>query len=436
MADTLITKLSGVPGIALRPLSAVQRQTKDGADAVGVGRIVRADAVVEGSLQHVRDRLRVTVRLIAVADGHAMWGETFDTDATDVFAVQDAIAQRVAASLKPHLSSEARAGLGRRGTADLAAYNAYLKGRYFWNRRTEADFRKAIGHFKQAIAADPTYALAHSGLADCYSLLSIWGAAPPKETLDEARLAASRAVAAAGDSFGEPYASAALVRWIYEWDWEGADSAFGRAIALNPSYATAHQWYAYYLASRGRFDEAIARIRRAQELDPLSVSIATDVGEIHCWGGRYDEALAHIGAALDMEPNFPLAHNVLGTIQLKRGRVAEAIEELERAFRMDDSPRFVATLGHAYGVANRRADARAMEARLSALEKTRYISRFHLALIAAGLGEDDRAFTLLDQAFRERSDNMAILRVHPLLEKLRGDPRFDELMRRVDSSAD
>lgn len=433
MADTLITKLSGVPGIVLRPLGAVAPHAGDG-DAQTVGRNLRVDSVVEGSLQRVSGRLRVSVRLVDVRSGRAMWGETFDTASTDVFAVEDTIARHVAEALTPRLDTEARTRLARRGTDDVSAYNAYLKGRYFWNRRTEADFRKAIGYFRQAIAADPDYALAHSGLADCYSLLSVWGGGPPRETLDEARAAARRAVASR-DAPGEAYASAAFVQWIFDWDWDGADRAFRRALALSPNYATASQWYAYYLASRGRFDEAIVQIRRAQELDPLSVSIATDVGEIHGWAGRYDEAIPQLKAALEMEPNFAVAHNMLGIVLLKKGRTKEAIGELEEAVRLDGSPRMLTTLGHAYGVANRRVDARAVETRLKALSRSRYISPFSLALVSAGLGEDDRAFALLERAYEERSDNMAILRAYPLLERLRSDRRFGELLARVDGAS-
>ncbi|HKC26161.1 MAG TPA: protein kinase, partial [Thermoanaerobaculia bacterium] len=384
MADTLITRLSAMPGIALRPLSAVRRQASGGADAREVGRALRVDAVVDGSFQSVGERLRVSVRLIDVRDGHAIWGQAFDGVRTDIFAVEDAITRRVAEALIPRLGARERAQLVRRGTEDLSAYNAYLKGRYFWNRRTEADFRKAIVHFTQAIAADPHYALAHSGLADCYSLLSIWGAGPPRETLEAARVAAQRAVSEP-DAPGEAYASAALVRWIYDWDWEGAEQAFRRAIVLAPSYATARQWYAYDLASRGRFDESIVQIRRALELDPLSVSIATDVGEIHLWAGRYEEAASHLRGALDMEPNFAIAHNMLGMVHLKAGRLADAIAELEQAARLDDSPRMLGVLGYAYAVAGRRAEARAIQERLVALSKSRYISAFPLALVHTGL---------------------------------------------------
>ncbi len=434
MADTLITKLSSVPGISVRPTGAVLAYSGQRTDAVRAGRELHADAVVEGSLQRLNDRIRVSVQLVSVADGRAIWGETFDTVYTDVFAVQDAIAQQVAVALMPHLSPEARARLARRGTEDLGAYQAYLKGRYFWNRRTESDFRKAIGYFTQAIAADESYSLAHAGLADCYSLLGIWGAGPPRETFGQARIAALRAVAIE-DAPGEAHASAALVRWVYDWDWSGAEQGFRRAIALSPNCATAYQWYAYYLAARGRFDESVTQIRRAQELDPLSVSVATDLGEIHCWAGRYDEAIAHVRKALEMEPNFALAHNVLGMANLKSGRVAEGLVELEKAFQLDASPRMLSTLGYGYAIANRAGEARAMGRRLAALSRKRYVSPFAVALIHVGLKEDDRAFALLDRAFDERSDTMAILRVYPLIESLRRDQRFANLIERVDAQA-
>ena len=434
MADTLITKLSGVPGIVLRPLRAVVPHAGDG-DAQAVGRNLRVDAVVEGSLQRVNDRLRVSVRLVDVRNGRAMWGETFDTASTDVFAVEDEIARRVAEALAPRLDPQARARLARRGTDDVSAYNAYLKGRYFWNRRTEADFHKAIGYFRQAIAADPGYALAYSGLADCYSLLSVWGGGPPRETLDEARAAARRAVASE-DAPGEAYASAAFVQWIFDWDWDGADRAFRRAIELNPGYATAAQWYAYYLASRGRFDEAILQIRRAQELDPLSVSIATDVGEIHCWAGRYDEAIAQLrrrsrdGAQLRDRAQH--ARDDASEARIRE----DAIAELEEAVRLDGSPRMLTMLGHAYGVANRRAEARAVETRL----EDALTQPLRLAFLARGRRAPASATTtgrsrFSSGAFEERSDNMAILRVYPLLERLRSDPRFGALLARVDAAA-
>lgn len=435
MADTLITRLSRVPGISVRPTSAVLGYSGRSTDAVRAGRDLRADAVVEGSLQRSNDRMRVSVQLVSVANGRVIWGELFDTVETDMFAVEDAIAQRVAEALTP-LSPLSRARLAQRGTDDLPAYHAYLKGRYFWNRRTESDFRKAIAYFGQAITADSDYALAYAGLADCYSLLAIWGAGPPSETLTQARAAALRAVALA-DAPGEAHASAALVKWVYDWDWDwdGADEAFRRAIALNPSYATGYQWYAYYLASRERFGDAIVQIRRAQALDPLSVSIATDLGEILCWAGRYEDAILQLQGALEMEPNFALAHNVLGMTYLKKGRVADGVSELERALRLDDGPRMLSTVGYGYGIANRRGDVRTVEEKLRALSRKRYVSPFAFALIHAGVGESDRAFDWLERAYGERSDTMAVLRVYPLMEGLRKDRRFASLIGRVNAHA-
>ena len=432
IADTLITRLSRVPGIAVRPTSAVVGFAARPPDTVRAGRSLRADAVVEGSVQRANERIRISVRLVNVADGRVVWSELFDTAEGDVFAVEDAMAQRVAEALTP-LSQGARARLAQRGTSDLSAYRHYLRGRYFWSRRTEEDFRKAIAAFGDAIAADSRYALAYAGLADCYSLLGIWGAAPPRETFSQARAAARRAVALA-DAPGEAHASAALVAWVYDWDWTGAEQGFRRAIALNPSYATGHQWFAYYLASRGRFDEATERIRRAQELDPLSVSIAADVGEILCWSGRFAEAVAQLQAALEMEPRFALAHNVLGMTYLRSGRLTEGVAELERAVYLDEGPRMLSMLGYGYGIAQRPRDVESVDRKLKALSARRYVSPFAFALVRAGVAENDRAFDWLERAYRERSDTMAVLRVYPLLDGLRRDRRFADLVRRVDSS--
>ena len=431
MADTLIAKLSGVPGIAVRPVGAVLPYSGDGTDAQRAGRLLRADTVVEGSVQRVGDRIRVDVRLVRVSDSRPIWGETFDTDYARVFEVQDAIAQKVAETLTPGLSAAARARLARPGTRDLAAYRAYLRGRYFWNRRTEADFRKAIEAFEQAIKEDPEYALAYSGLADCYSLLGVWGAGPADETHGRAQVAARRAVERA-DAPAEAHASAGLVLWVYGWDWDGAEVEFRRAIALNPGYATAHQWRAYSLASRGRFDEAIASAQRAQALDPLSLSLMTDLGEIHMWAGRYDRAVVHIREALELEPNFALAHNMLGMTYLKQGRAEEAVPELERAAQLEDEPRMLTTLGYGYARAGRTDDALRIRDRLAALAKTRYVSPFALAVVDTGLGRADSAFVELERAYGEHSDTMAILRTYPLFESLRSDPRFWDLLRRVD----
>ena len=432
IADTLIAKLSGVPGIAVRPVSAVLKYSDDHTDSLRAGRKLRADAVLEGRVQRVGDRIRVNVRLVKVSDGRPIWGETFDTLYTSVFDVQDAIAERVAEALVPSLSPAARARLSGRGTENLTAYRAYLRGRYFLNRRTEADFRKAIEAFSQALEADPEYALAYAGLADCHSLLGVWGAASPRETFGRAEAPARRAVARE-DAPAEAHASIGLVRWVYDWDPSGAEKEFRRAIALNAGYATAHQWLAYLLASQGRFDEAVVEIERAQKLDPVSVSIMTDIGDIHLWAGRHDQAIAHAREALELEPNYAVAHNVLGMALLKQQRTAEAIGELEQAARLEDLPRMLSTLGYAYAVAGRRDDALRIRERLEALAKTRYVSPFALAVVDTGLGRTDSAFAQLDQAFSEHSDTMAILRAYPLFESLRGDPRFADLVRRVEA---
>ena len=430
LADTLIAKLSGVPGISVRPLGAVLRNPA-ATDPLEAGRLLRADAVVQGSVQRVGDRIRVDVRLVRVADGQPVWGDTFDTVYADVFEVQDTIARGVADALVPGLGADARAGLARGGTHDLNAYRAYLRGRYFLNRRSEEDFRKAIESFDEAIAADPGYALAYAGLADCYSLLGVWGAASPRETFGRAEEPARRAVAGK-DAPAEAHTSAGLVQWVYHWDPKGAEAEFRRAIALNPGYATAHQWLAYVLASEARFDEAVTEIGRAQELDPLSVSIMTDLGDIRFWAGRYDQAVVQLRQALHFEPKYAVAHNVLGLTLLEQKQTAEGIAELEEAARLEDLPRMLSTLGYGYAVGSRREDAVRIRERLKEMARKRYVSDFAFAVVDAGLGDNDSAFAHLDRAYAEGSDTMVILAVYPLLEPLRSDPRFADLLRRVE----
>ena len=427
MADTLITKLSSVPGITVRPMGAVMRYHDPITDAIAAGRDLRVEAIVEGTLQRIGERLRVSVRLFSVARGGSMWGETFDVANTDMFSLENAIAQRLAEALEAQLDPRVRAGLAKHGTDNLDAYRSYLQGRYFWNQRTEADFRKAITFFDEAVKKDSQYAPAYSGLADCYSLLGIWGAGPPSSTLARAKDAVRQAVAF-DDSLAEAHGSAALVNWVYDWNWTTAEQEFKRALALNPNYATARQWYAYFLASRGRFDEALGEIAHARDLDPLSLSIRTDVGEIHAWARQYDLAITELRRVLDVDPKFSLARNLLGMTYLLQRRFTEGIAELEQARRDDDTPRMISTLGYGYGLTGDRDRANALLGELKSRAASGYVSPFAFALIHTGLDDRDRAFEWLERAFNERSDTMAILEVYPWLDNLRRDPRFTKFV--------
>ncbi len=430
MADALITKLSHMSQVIVRPTSSVRKFAGAGQDALAAGRELGVGSVLEGSIQRLDDRIRVTVQLVSVRDGATLWAANFDEGFTDVFAIEDSISTQVARALRLQLTSEEQKRLLKRYTENSQAYELYLKGRYFWNKRTEQGFAIAIENFNQAIDKDPNYALAYAGLSDCYALMSVWGALSANEALPKARAAAVRATEL-DDELAEAHTSLAFAMWIYDRDWTGAETAFQQAIQANPRYPTAHHWYAYFLAARGRFDEAIAQIKQARLLDELSPSINTDVGEIYCWTRHYDEALAQLREVLKTEPNFAPARNILGMTYIKVGRFAEGVTELETARRLDDGARVLSALGCAYGISGQRDKAQRITAELKELANHRYISPFSRALVYAGLGEKDEAFAWLEKAYHEHSDSIVILKVYPWLDPLRSDPRFADLMRRV-----
>lgn len=436
LTDALITELGSVRHLVVRPIGAVRRFSNSPEDALELGRKLEVDAVLEGTIQESNGRLRINARLISTANGEQLWAEKFEDNFTSVFAVQDRISEQAARALAPMLTGQQPAAdpgvrLTKRYTENPAAFDAYLKGRYHWNKRNETDFRRAIENFKHAVALDPNYALACAGLADTYILLAVWGEEPPAASMARAKAAAETALAM-DPNLAEARTSLAFVKWVYDWDFAGAGAEFARAIELNPNYATAHHWHAYYLVSSGRNDEAIAEIKRAQELEgPLSPGIMTDIGEIYCWAKRYDEAIEHLREVVKVEPNYAVAHYELGIALLKKGSAEDAIGELERARALENNPRITSALAFAYGSANRTDQAQAVITELENLSTKRYVSPFSFALAYAGLGDQETAINWIEKARDERSDAIGILNVHPFLLDLHSNPRFAKLAREV-----
>jgi TolB-like protein/Flp pilus assembly protein TadD len=436
LSDSLITELGSVRHLVVRPIGSVRGFSNSSEDALALGRRLRVDAVLDGTLQEASGRLRINARLISTANGEQIWAEKFDDNFTNVFEVQDRISEQAARALTAMLAGEPSADgpgerLTKRYTENPAAFDAYLKGRYHWNKRTDADFRKAIEYFQSAVELDPDYALAWAGLADSHLLLAVWGTEPPATSMEQAKQAALKALSADAD-IAEARTSLAFIKWVYDWDFSGADAEFSQAIDLNPNYATAHHWRAYYLVAMGRGDEAIAAIKRAQELEgPLSLGIMTDVGEIYCWAGKYDEAIEHLTQTLQVEPNYAVAHYELGIAYLKKERPRDAVTELERARELESEPRIVSALAFAYGAAGEKDKASKLIADLAADSKKRYVSPFSIAIAHAGLGEDEASIEWLEKARAERSDAMAIVKVHPLLLRLHANSRFLQLLKDV-----
>jgi len=431
MADTLINKLSNIRQITVRPLSAVRQYTSVEQDAVAAGREQKVDAVLDGNIQRSGDKVRVTVRLVRVGDGAGIWTDQFDAPVTDIFAVQDSISERVASALAVKLSGEEKGLLTRRNTQNPEAYRLYLLGRYQLNKTTDDGIRKALENFRQAIDSDPNYALAHVGLADAHIAQGAFDALPPKESFPKAKQSALQALQL-DEHLAEAHVSLANARFLYDWDWAGAEDEFKRALAINPGYSDAHQMYGYYVSSKGRSDEALREMQQAQELDPLSLPKITAVGEVLYMARRYDEAIAAYQKTLEMDPNSGFAYWALGRAYLEKGMYADAIAAFQKAIPLSgDSPDESASLGCAYARSGRKAEARTIIDDLKEQSKRRYIAPSVIAAIYADLGEKDEGFIWLDMAYEEHDFILVLLKVEPMFDKLRSDPRFTVLLKRV-----
>ncbi len=400
-----------------------------------IARQLNADAVVDGSVLRSGKRVRINVELIQTASDTRLWGGSYDRDLKDIFTLQAEVAQKIAGEIRATLTLPDRVRLARRHTPDPNAYLAYSKGRFFWNRRTEADLKRAIRYFQQAIEKDPNYALAYDGLADCWLPLGWYAYMAPSETFPYAKVAARKALAL-DDSLAEAHTSLAFVTLYYDRDWTDAEREFRRAIELNPNYANGRHWYAEFLSLVGRHEEAIDESERARELDPLSNIINTWVGSRYFFARQYDKAIEQYRNAAEMDPGFVPVHLVLGHALEQKHMYQEAITELEKAVSLSGgSPVYVASLAHAYGVAGKRGHAKKLFEDLRNLSKQRYVSSYDLGLASLGIGETDRVFALLAQAVEERSPRIAFLGVDPRFDGLRNDARFKELMIRIGISA-
>jgi TolB-like protein/DNA-binding winged helix-turn-helix (wHTH) protein/Tfp pilus assembly protein PilF len=431
LADALITQLGNTRQLTVRPTSAVRQFVDLPEDSAEIGRRLHVSAVLEGSLQMAGGRLRITVQLVGVAEGTPLWAQKFNIPFTDIFEVQDTIAERVANALLLKLSGSERARLTRRYTDDAEAYTFYLKGRFHWNKRTLDGYQKAIEHFDRAIEHDPTYALAFAGLADCYNMLPVWGDLTTKEACPRSQAYARRALEL-DDTLAEAHASLGYAIAHYDWDFAAAESCYRRALGLNPNYATAHQWYAKLLVSLERFDEAEAETKLAQGLDPLSLMVSTSCGGPFLYSGRYDEAIARFRKVLELDPNFVPALYSLSICYSFKQMYPEAIGSIEQMNALSgEHPFALACLAATYALAGRSDDARVALERLLEISRERQIRTYGLALVYANLGEFDRAFEWLEKSFNERDGHLVDLKIEPFLAPLRSDPRYRDLVRRV-----
>jgi eukaryotic-like serine/threonine-protein kinase len=433
MADTLITRLSNLRQLAVRPMSSVRRYAAAEQDPIAAGREQRVDAVLDGSIQKSGERIRVTVRLISLTDGHQLWADKFEEQFRDIFSVEDSISERVAAALSPTLSRQEKKELAKHYTDNPEAHELYLKGRFFWNKRTPDNFQNAISYFRRAVDKDPNYALAYSGLADAYCLLGPYGGSPPNETMPKAKAAALKALEL-DDNLAEAHASLALILDYYDWDYSGALREVDRAIQLNPNYATAHQWRGEFLMALARHDEAIGEIRRALELDPLSLIINRVLGDAYYFARRYDEAVDQFRKTIDMDPNFRTAYWFLAAAYECKGMyqdaVVEGTKEVELGGDKEDAAA-AAAMRKAYANGGWNGYWQYVLASLKESASQKFVHPSSIARACAEVGEKDEAFAWLQKAYQERDYQMTLLKVNPLFDSLRSDPRFNDLLRRV-----
>lgn len=429
LTDAVVTKLSNLKQIVVRPTNSVRKYVGDH-DPLVAGRELGVDVVLDGNVQRIDQQIRVTVQLINVSDGRSLWGGTFDERFTDIFSVQDAISAQVAAAIEPGLTGAEKSLLAKRYTTNADAHQAYVRGRLLWNRRTANDLRAAISSFDEAIEKDPNYALAYAGLADAYSLLSDYAGAAPDEAYPKAKAAALKALEL-DDQLAEAHTALAYVNMYYYWDWQGAENEYRRATSLNPNYASAHQWYAEYLTAMGRFDEALAQTRRAKEIDPLSPII--NAGEVWTlyFARRYDEAIERGKAIADANPQFAEIHEYLKRCYDQKEMYAEAIAARQQRRKLVGvESAETDTLKQAASSDKKDYWKKRLEQEL-AEARNEPPAVFNIAEIYAQLGEKDLAFEWLEKAVARRHYEIMYLRVAPNLDPLRSDARFEQLLKRV-----
>ena len=431
LTESIINSLTQLPSLRVSPRSTVFQYKGKDTDPLKVGHDLGVRAVVTGRLLQRGDSLMVSAELLDVRDNKQVWGEQYNRKVADALAVQQEISREITDRLRLKLSGEEQRQLTRRDTSNPEAYAFYLKGRYYWNKRTADNIRKAIEQFQQAADKDPNYALAYVGLADCYSLLELYAATPASETLPKAKAFAERALQL-DNSLAEAHTS---LGYAYDelWQWEDAEKEFKRALELNPSYPTAHQWYGLLLLDKGRFDEALTEARRAQELDPLSLVIGQNVAQAYLARGDVNSSIEQARKVIDLDPRYPRGHSQLGFAYLKQGNYSEAIAELKKAVDLSserDRSAF-AGLGYGYAVSGRRAEALAILKELEAKYERHEALGQDLGAVYAGLGDKDQAFAWLEKDFQARSGLLVRTRWQFPFESLRSDPRLAELLRRM-----
>jgi TolB-like protein/DNA-binding winged helix-turn-helix (wHTH) protein/Tfp pilus assembly protein PilF len=431
MTEALINHLAKIGALRVISRTSAMHYKGTAKRLTEIAQDLNVDAIAEGSVLRSGDRVRITVQLIHAPTEQSLWANSYERDLRDVLDLQKEMAQTIAQEIQIKVTPAEQARLARARPVKREAYLNYLKGRHHWNKRAPESVDRAIEHFQSAIDEDPAYAPAYAGLSDCYALQGTVGIGTksPRETRPLAAASARKALQIDGE-LAEAHTALAVIHH-YEWEWAEAERGFQRALELNPGYPHAHYRYSSYLASRGRLEEAVVEARRAEELDPLSVTMKWNVAYILNFARRHDEAIQQLQSTLELDPNYAFAHSTLGVSYIYKSMFAEAIASLEKAAVLSKSPLFVGRLASAYAMSGNTVQARKLLRELMDLQKQRYVSPAAIAQLYIGLGEKDRAFEWLEKAYQERSNFMANLGVSPVVDPLRSDPRFQDLLRRI-----
>jgi eukaryotic-like serine/threonine-protein kinase len=430
MTEALITDLAQIGD--LRVVSRTSAMQFKGArkPLPEIARSLQVDAIVEGTVARHGDRVRITAQLIEAATDRHLWARSYERDLRDVLALQGEVAAAIAGEIRVRIEPRVQERLARERRVEPRAFEAYLRGRYHWNRRTGEGIRRGIVYFQEAIERDPLYAPAYAGLAQAYDTLGSYNFIPPGEAFSLARDAVARALEL-DDSLPEAHVALGGVLQSHLWDWAGAEAAFRRALELDPSHAGAHHWYSDFLSAMGRAGESVATARRAAELDPLNLAINMTLGAAYFYARRYEEAMEQQRKTLDLDPAFAPAHRSMGGALEQLGRYDEAIEEYRKGAALSHDLSASSLLAHAYAVSGRRDEALRLLRELEEAARDRYVSPYSLAAVHAGLGDVDRAFEMLDRAHDSKDRGMSWIFVAPRLDPLRADPRFTDLLRRM-----
>ena len=426
--DEILTRLSKIGELKVTSRTSTRNLESAPDNLPEIAQKLGVANVLEGSVQKAGQQIRVNVQLIDALADTQLWGERFDRSTADIFKLESDISEKVANALQARLTGQEKKAITKAPTTSVAAHELYLKGRYFWNKRTGPDLRTAIDYFNQAIETDPNYALAYAGLADCYSRFSFdVGSLSPKEAMPKAKAAAVKAIQL-DDTLAEAHSSLAFVMMNYDWDWTNAEKEFKRAIELDPNYEVAHHWYSHYLTALGRTEDSLVESKRALELDQLGLNINVHLGWHYLYARQYDQAIEQFHKTLEMDPNYGIAHWYLGLSYEQKKMYQEAAAELSKANELlKGNALLEGDLGHLYAVSGRKDEAQKVIDELQQTSQQQHDWPYCIALIYAGLGEKDRALEWLQKAYEDRSDWLIYLRVEPRLDSLRSDPRFEKL---------